>query len=340
MIMKSFTFRSCLALLFVLLSVSLFAQEKTQAYYNTHENEILPDAQAAFRVGNYERAIQLCTWHYVFFGNREAEPLQKQAEKCDKLSKNLESLYAEGKKAEALEVAMNLLAINPNDPSANRINEELSKPETPPSIEEAIPPKDTVATPEFIPHEEIVPETPLEQVPYSEPVPVKQSNPKQNQSYNQNVIVLKAGMSLIDFKLVSPNVSFGLYEIAGTRVGAEIGAFLCPGLSADSASLLGIDLNATYKIGREVYPKAGIGLFSCASKDGNGARTNGLCAELRLTYIIGQHFCVEVGAKLFPKVELPVSETVSTAGASYRFPSSRQIVSGGVAPVISVGWTF
>ena len=51
------------ALLFCLISPALLAQDKTQTYYNTHEREILPDAQAAFRNGDYERTLELCKWH-------------------------------------------------------------------------------------------------------------------------------------------------------------------------------------------------------------------------------------------------------------------------------------
>lgn len=145
--MRSFVHSSYLALVFVFFSVAVFAQEKTQAYYNTHESEILPDANAAFREGNYERTIQLCTWHYVFFGTRDAESLQKKAEQCAQLAKDMDALYAEGKRDEALKAANSLLSINPDDPKAKRIQEELTIVETPLAIEEIpeAPIEDTIA---------------------------------------------------------------------------------------------------------------------------------------------------------------------------------------------------
>ena len=64
------------------ISTAAYAQDKTQAYYAQHEREILPDAQTAFREGNYERAVQLCRWHYIIVGDRAADSLRDKAEIC------------------------------------------------------------------------------------------------------------------------------------------------------------------------------------------------------------------------------------------------------------------
>lgn len=67
-------------------SVQSIAQEKTQAYYNSHETEILPDARAAFREGNYDRVVELCRWHYIIVGDTGADALQERAARCAELS--------------------------------------------------------------------------------------------------------------------------------------------------------------------------------------------------------------------------------------------------------------
>ena len=54
-------------------------QNKTQAYYNSHEREILPDARAAFKSGDYERTVELCRWYYIIVGDRAADSLRDQA---------------------------------------------------------------------------------------------------------------------------------------------------------------------------------------------------------------------------------------------------------------------
>ena len=105
-------------LLFVLLSSVLFAQEKTQAYYNSHENEIIPDAQISFNKGDYNRALELCKWHYIIVGNHSADQLQEKAEKCARLIQEALSLHANGQQEAAFEKAQTLLALNPEDQQA------------------------------------------------------------------------------------------------------------------------------------------------------------------------------------------------------------------------------
>ena len=111
--------RICFIILFCVFPSVLLAQEKTDLYYyNGHADEILPDAQTSFQNGEYERTIDLCKCYFVYFGNNTAESLQKKAEQCAHLAKDMDALYAEGKRDEALEAANNLLSINPDDPKA------------------------------------------------------------------------------------------------------------------------------------------------------------------------------------------------------------------------------
>jgi len=78
-------FKHLLTLVLCLLPLGLSAQEKTLAYYNSHESEILPDAQAAFRKGDYNRTLELCRWHYIIFGDDSAYALRDRADRCSKL---------------------------------------------------------------------------------------------------------------------------------------------------------------------------------------------------------------------------------------------------------------
>jgi len=83
-----------------------------------------------------------------------------------------------------------------------------------------------------------------------------------------------------------------------------------------------------------------MGFFSCKPTDESAAATLGLSAGAGLTFLIGGHFCIELGAKYYPVVKVAGTETVTTAGASYEFPVLREIISGGIAPELRVGWAF
>ena len=73
------------ALLFVALGT--VAQEKMQAYYNAH---------VAFSEGNYDRAAELCKWHYIIIGDNRADELRDKAELCTKLTFEMNTLLAAG----------------------------------------------------------------------------------------------------------------------------------------------------------------------------------------------------------------------------------------------------
>lgn len=117
--MKSFSIHIGLALLLILLSQFLFAQEKTQSYYNRHEDEIIPDATFEFAKGNYERTIELCRWHYIIVGDDAANSLRETAERCTRLTNEITLLKSEveDKIKNARVLALTLLSINPGDTS-------------------------------------------------------------------------------------------------------------------------------------------------------------------------------------------------------------------------------
>lgn len=353
----------------------LYAQEKTQSYYNTHENEILPDARASFQKGNYERAVELCKWHYIIVGTQDANLLRDMAERCAKLSSDMAEYWAAGKTKEAEETAKILLSINSNDAAAKDLLAEIERASMAAPVDTVvvdIPAADVpvVENPvEAVPVEEnpVVQDTVVIEMPIQEELPVEQvaqehepvvapqtvelepavpdkpvSGPNPEP---RTMFVVKAGASVFDLsqlaQTVAPGASLGVYDMGGSPVGMEAGFYLCPGLSAQSASFFGLDASLVLRVAKGIYPKAGVGFFTCKSTSESGSETKGLCGGLGLTFLVGGHFCVEVGAKYYPKVGLRGSEMVSTTpGATYEFPSVQQVLSGGIAPMVSLGWAF
>ena len=349
-----------LLLALILLPLGLFAQEKTLAYYNSHESEILPDAQAAFRKGDYERTLELCRWHYIIFGDDSAYVLRDQADRCSKLADEMTRLKEEGKVKEAKLKASALLSLNPNDAAAKAT---LSMVEDAPlvQVEDTVvvkPPvegadvqvetetsqtdskkEDIIETVQTVVEEQPSDAQAIEPKPETIPavIPGKPYEPHTR-------FVIKAGASVLDLKQISqtiaPGGSIGVYDAGGSRIGAEVGGYLCPGLSSLSASLMGLDASLVIRAAKGIYPKLGVGFFSCKASDQNGSAMQGLCAGAGLTFLLGGHFCFEIGVKYYPAVKVSGTETVSTAGASYEFPASRDILAGGIAPMVSVGWAF
>ena len=366
--MKGFIPRLCVSILLVLSSLALFAQEKTLSYYNTHENEILPDAQSAFRGGNYERSIELCRWHYAILGdNNSAESLRDKAERCAQLAREMNALSSSGRLKDAKLKAIDILAINPDDPAAKEIlliDDPLSPaPDTvvvePPVVglpeEQPVEQIEEVATPpaeekpvEAIEEEITVPvQTPIEETPYvpaiAEPVQTPAAVDVQNEPRTR--FVIKAGAAVIDLKQVpqtiAPGGAIGAYDLGGSRFGGEIGAYVCPGLSASSVSMLGIDAALVLRATKNLYPKLGAGYFSCKSTDENASTTSGMCAIAALNFLLGGHFCLELGAKYYPEVFVQGTKKITTTlGATYMFPDAKLIISDGIAPFVSIGWAF
>lgn len=342
-------------LLFILLSDVVFAQEKTQSYYNTHETEILPDAKAAFEQGKYERAEELCRWHYIIVGDHAADPLRDLAKRCVQLSTDLTELKTAGMTKEAKEVANTLLSINPYDPTALKMLEEKEEPELP-------LPVDTLAVEVPVIADTVVTETtireeaPIEE-PNREPVQIVDVNPNTDSAQGvldeskkpdepvpyRTKFVLKAGASVLDLKQiaksVAPGGSLGLYDLGGSRIGLEAGGYYCADFNS-TVSLLGIDASLVFRVAKGVYPKFGVGYFSYNAVSAVGSATHGLCGGAGLTFLVGGHLCLDVGLKYYPAFSILNSEQAITSGISYQFPVVKQFYSGGIAPMVSLGWAF
>ena len=330
-------------------TLSVTAQEKSLMYYDSHENEILPDAQVAFRNGKYDRATQLCEWHSTIVGDGRETSLHEKSKRCAGLIKEMKEQLEAGDIKEAKLKASSLLSLNPNDADAKAtlLIEEVVPPVQ--DTAQVTPPLEIIETP--VEEEKPQAEANVEEIKETvqpkaeeqtrmaqkiepEPTPIVVSK----KSYNPHTrFVIKAGASVFDLtqlsQTIAPGGAIGLYDLGGSRIGVEIGGYLCPGLSGSSASLFGVDASLVLRAGKVIYPRLGVGFFSCKS-------TKELCAGAGLTFLLGGHFCLEIGAKYYPSVKVSDTEIVTTAGASYEFPSYSGILSGGIVPEIRVGWAF
>lgn len=343
--MKHIVKKTFIALLVGILSSTLFAQEKTQAYYNTHENEILPDARAAFQRGDYERTVELCRWHYIIVGNQDADSLRSMAERCARLSEEMVNQKTAGKMKEAEEAANTLLSINPNDSAAKQLIEELTQQTAPlpldtvivttPPTEESVV-QDIITSQEPEQAKEQKTEEPVHEIPETAAPPVTTDKPRTR-------FVLKAGASILDLKQiaqsVAPGGSLGLYDLGGSRIGLEAGGYYCSNFNS-TVSLFGIDASLVLRVAKGVYPQVGVGYFSYNPVSTIGSATQGLCGGAGLTFLLANHFCVEVGAKYYPAFKIMNSEQAITSGISYQFPVVKQFYSGGIAPMVKIGWAF
>ncbi len=325
-----------------LVSLGIFAQEKTLQYYNTHESEILPDARESFRRGDYDRTIELCKWHYIISGNNLAASLREKSERCAQLLDEMNELRAEGNIKEAKEKAQAILSINPDDAFAKEV---LKIEESVPPIQDTVvvppPPevKDTVVVPPPVVKDTVIVPEVIQTA--DESIPSAASAERLNEPRTR--FVVKGGASILDLKQMSQSVApggaIGLYDIGGSPIGVEVGGYFCSGLP--TSSLFGADASIVARIAKGVYPKIGAGYFTCNPSESSKTSTTGLCAIGGLTFVLGQHFCLEIGAKYYPVINLNGTEMVSTSqGVSYEFPSVDQILPGGIAPFVSVGVAF
>ena len=322
-------------------------QNKTQAYYNSHEREILPDARTAFKNGNYDRAAELSRWHWIIVGDRQADSLREMAERCGQLARQLSSLKREGKMDEAKTVAQSLLSMNPDDAAAKQLLEDLEKLEKAqrPVPEPVLVDTAAVSEPPVVEDEVFVEK--LEDVkdvqidPYRPVTPVTQPVKPVSTDAPRSLFVVKAGVTVLDLSqfVIAPGGSLGLYNLGGSMFGLEAGMYAGSGLAGKTASIFGMDAAAVLRVGNSVYPKVGVGFFSCKSST-IGSTTKGLSAVAGLTFLLGGHFAVEAGLKYYPNVKVSGVMQVSTAGATYDFPTSVDVLSGGIAPVVSIGWAF
>lgn len=339
--MKAFFLRTIFIVVCLGLACSsAWAQNKTQAYYNSHEREILPDARAAFKSGDYERTVELCRWHYIIVGDRAADSLRDQAERCIQYADQMASLKSAGKNDEAKAAAKSLLALNPDDAAAKQLVKDIE------ALEKAAEPKQEPVTE---PQQAKVEEEPEKEAdepekviePYQPVTPTVEEpvwTPSSTEA-KDNQFVVKAGATLLlNPFAIAPGAGIGIYNMGGSPFGLDAGLYF-GSLAEKTASIFGMDAAVVFRVSDTIYPKAGLGFFSCKSRE-TGSGTNGLCAGAGVNILVGGHFCIEAGLKYYPKVYVSGTVPVSTAGATYDFPTPVEVLGGGIAPVLSVGWAF
>ena len=117
---------SIATVVFLFLCAISTAQDKNLAYYAEHTEEILLDAKAAFQNSRYDRALELCKWHYVIVGDNKADALREKAKQCAELSEEMRALVLSNQQNVAKEKANAILALNPNDKAAREIRDLLT----------------------------------------------------------------------------------------------------------------------------------------------------------------------------------------------------------------------
>lgn len=337
-----------ISILMGVFSPMLYSQEKTQSYYNRHETEILPDARVAFRNCDYERTVELCKWHYIIVGDHSADSLREKAQRCSQLSNEMNSKLAKGEVANAKKTAEALLQLNQNDTRAKEI---LAIVEMPPvdsleqkkneqkeleeKVEEIVKPEETVTPEAVVVQEE---KEGLESVDVLIPTKTKSISSSKSMQF-----AVKARASVLDLsnfaKTIAPGVGLGVYDIAGSRFGAELGLLFCP-LSGNPESVFGIDASLLFRATEGIFPKAFLGAFNCSSTQDNVLSTKGMFVGAGVSFILAKHVCIDLGLSYIPEVKLNGIEIVSTSGITYNFPVVSSILSGGISPTISLGWAF
>ena len=245
--------RVIVSLTLCIVSLGVLAQEKTLQYYNTHESEIMPDAQAAFRKGDYERTIELCRWHYIIFGDNTADILRRKSEQCAQLTKEMNALRANGNLQEAKLKASAILAINPDDAAAKAISMLEIPSSQVPDTAEVKPPVEAVDTVVTVPTEEIRTEededagtdsieTQIEEI-QDTPVPDASNQPSKPTQQD--------AASKLKNKKISAFVEFGPYGFGPTtHISSKNGeTYWVKGGVKDLAASVGLYLNSNLFLG-------------------------------------------------------------------------------------------
>lgn len=118
--------------------------EAEQAVYDRIPTRILPDARAAFSAAKYDRAIALCNYHYIYYGDKVSEipgganelkdknELDAAAKRCYDLTQEMNALLKKGDVSAAKDKAGALFKLNNQDERALQVlmQKETHKPDT------------------------------------------------------------------------------------------------------------------------------------------------------------------------------------------------------------------
>lgn len=313
--------------------------------YNTNPVKILPDAQVAFQKGEYGRTLMLCSMHWVVYGDanagvKERNELETKSKRGYDLSQEMTSFVMSASIADAKKCARQILELNPEDSSARKVLEmpepqvipapEVSQPQTQqtqPLQQE--PPADTTTA---APPQPMEPQTPIQQIP-SLP---DSENPVGNHltASSRNILVAKIGGGIGFAKTgFAPEIAAGLYDMSGSRIGTELCAFA----NATSFNGWGIDASLVLRLSNMLYMRGGAGFFSYSE---DTSVTHGMNAVAGVNLLLGRHFCLDLGIRYYPEVQVMRNSDVTTAGVTYTIPTATTVQTAGILPSIKIGWAF
>ena len=148
-------------------------------------------------------------------------------------------------------------------------------------------------------------------------------------------------------KVFTAGMCFGFYDIGGSRIGLEAGAYYCPigfnikaldGLSK-SVSPYGIDASMVIRVVKGVYPRIGAGYFSYIENPKESPNVNGLCGILGFSFLLGKHLCLDIGTRYYPNTTVLGYKYESAIVAHYIYPTAETIFMG-FSPMVGIGVAF
>ena len=148
-------------------------------------------------------------------------------------------------------------------------------------------------------------------------------------------------------KAFTAGMCLGVYDIGGSRMGLEAGAYYCPvGFLAKAfdglnkgVSPYGIDASLVLRVAKGVYPKVGAGYYSYKEYPKESPNVNGLCGILGLSFLLGKHLCLEIGSRYYPNTRILNPKMVSAGAVHYIYPTAETIFKG-FSPMIGIGVAF
>lgn len=343
--------------------------EAEQAAYDKAPAKILPDARAAFDAAKYDRAVALCNYHYIYYGDKVGEmpggaselntknELDANAKRCYDLTQEMNVLLNKGDLSEAKKKAGELLQINNRDKQALAVlmKEASQRPDTvfvtAPQPQPQHQKPDTVFVTVPQPQK---PDTVFVTVQAPEPqpqpkdtvvvaVPVEANEPESAEVVSVPVQPQQPAASA---KPAKDNYKLGTAFVVKAGAGLIDGHTFAPqlglGLYDLGDSRIGFEADAYKCIGNNLFGiDAGLVVRAAKSvyiKAGAGflcvteaTSTQGLCGMAGLTLRFGKHFLVDAGVRIYPEVKVYSDVSALTIDT---------VVSRPVAPVISLGVAF
>lgn len=343
--------------------------EAEQAAYDKAPAKILPDAKAAFDAAKYDRAIALCNYHYIYYGDKVSEmpggsnelkeknELDANAKRCYDLTQEMNVLLNKGDLSGAKKKAGELLQINNRDKQALAVlmKEASQRPDTvfvtAPQPQPQPQKPDTVFVTVPQPQK---PDTVFVTVPAPEPqpqpkdtvvvaVPVEANEPESAEVVSVPVQPQQPAASAKPAKdNYKPGTAFVVKAGAGLIDGHTVAPQIGFGLYDLGGSRIGFDLDAYKCLGNNLFGiDAGLVIRAAKSvyvKAGVGflnvteaTSTQGLCGMTGITFRFGKNFLIDAGVRIYPEVKVYSDVSALTIDT---------VVSSPVAPVISMGIAF